>query len=288
MAEFLELEPYVGNPGYEPDTIKPVVVAVDFGTAFSGIAFAYTAAPDDLHLSAPTAKGGELKVPTAVLIKSDGSWSFGNHAVEEYRQAIENHTGPTPPEDHVDVLFFKRYKMELKGQESGFDTLVAKSQNNKPYKLMDLITRSLGFLKDHALEKIKIGFGGAVVGSAYDCKWVLTVPAIWTDFGKAFMRWAAYKAGMVYNEQSNNLVLVLEPEAASLAVKLGSERYDMLLKAAKFIVLDCGGGTVDITAHEVVNERPLKLSTIITPSGGYWGGEYGNVEFFKFLKPPFN
>ncbi|KAH3847743.1 hypothetical protein DPMN_090074 [Dreissena polymorpha] len=44
-----------------------------------------------------------------------------------------------------------------------------------------------------------------------DVLWTLTVPAIWSDGAKQFMREAASKAGI----EDGNLKLVLEPEAAS-------------------------------------------------------------------------
>lgn len=48
-----------------------------------------------------------------------------------------------------------------------------------------------------------------------DIQWVVTVPAIWSDPAKAFMRKAALEAGI----DSKMLTIVLEPEAAATFVK---------------------------------------------------------------------
>lgn len=49
-----------------------------------------------------------------------------------------------------------------------------------------------------------------------DVRWVITVPAIWKQPAKQFMRQAAYQAGLASPENSEQLVIALEPEAASI------------------------------------------------------------------------
>jgi len=46
--------------------------------------------------------------------------------------------------------------------------------------------------------------------------WVLTVPALWSEEHKMFMRKAAVEAGIVESTNSSNLLLCLEPEGASI------------------------------------------------------------------------
>jgi len=47
-------------------------------------------------------------------------------------------------------------------------------------------------------------------------KWVVTVPALWSEEHKFFMRKAAVEAEIIDNPNSNNLILCLEPEGASI------------------------------------------------------------------------
>jgi hypothetical protein len=49
------------------------------------------------------------------------------------------------------------------------------------------------------------------------------------------------------------------------------------------MILDCGGGTVDVTVSELVGANPPKLREVLAPSGGSWGGTYVDAEFRKFV-----
>lgn len=258
---------------------KPVVVAIDFGTAYSGIAFAYRADPLSIQFGAPTADDSQRKVPTALLSR-DGAWEFGNVAEEKYNEIL---LSADSSEGALSVQFFKRFKMVLLNEVTGFDSLMAVSIAGKQVPLMELVVTTLVRLRDFAMEKVTLGYGGGLDPSR-DVQWVLTVPAIWNDFGKAFMRRAAFAAGLMREEQSNTLMLVLEPEAAALAVHAAAVQHDLLTTDSRFLVLDCGGGTVDITAHEVTATQPLSMKSISAPTGGDWGGDYVNMEFTKFLK----
>ena len=80
---------------------------------------------------------------------------------------------------------------------------------------------------------------------AEDVQWVLTVPAIWKDGAKGFMRKAAHRAGLIKEEGSRRLVLALEPESACVACDV----HKLAKPGDPFMVLDCGGGTVDITMN---------------------------------------
>ena len=262
---------------------KPVVIGIDFGTAYSGVAFAYRADPGSIQCGAPTAADpAQIKVPTALLQMEDGTWEFGNEAESKYNEILNEHNAidPTQP---APAHLYKRFKMVLKGENKGFDTLTALSVNNKAHSLIELVEICLRKLKDYALGRVNGGFGGAV-NPTTEVQWVLTVPAIWNDFGKAFMRKAAFRAGLMETELSDNLQLVLEPEGAALAVHVGASAHNLLGKSCRFMVLDCGGGTVDITVHEVICPMPLALKAVSIPSGGDWGGDYVNIEFKKFLK----
>lgn len=265
---------------------KPVVVGVDFGTAYSGVAFAYKDSPGSLFAGAPSAEDPQMKEPTALLLQENGSWEFGNTALQIYNEAIINYRGDggtgLPPYPQL----FKHFKMQLKDKTGGFTSLHAFSTSGVKKSLMELVTESLRILKNYAMQKVKTGHGAALkINSATDVQWVLTVPAIWTDFGKAFMRRAAFRAGMIPTEQSDNLLLVLEPEGASLAVQAGGMELNLLSPGSKFMVVDCGGGTVDITAHEVMAVDPyLEMRSIAIPDGGHWGGDQVNVNFKAFLR----
>ena len=87
-----------------------VVVAIDFGTTFSGYAFAFTRDPESVHMMRRW-EGGDpgvtnQKTPTTLLLKPDGSFhSFGFGARDFYHDL--------EPEDAKKWMFFDKFKMSL-------------------------------------------------------------------------------------------------------------------------------------------------------------------------------
>ena len=81
---------------------------------------------------------------------------------------------------------------------------------------------------------------------------------------------AAFQAGLASESFPEQLVIALEPEAASIFCRKsrhsqlldGSSNEtrveDSLLIGSQYMVVDCGGGTVDVTVHEVLCEGGLK------------------------------
>ena len=80
-------------------------------------------------------------------------------------------------------------------------------------------------------------------------------------------------------------MLALEPESAAIhcrckATEAGKgEEY--VVKAESYIVIDIGGGTVDIASHKIVEGH---IEEIDIPAGNFWGGTTVNEEFSKFLQ----
>ncbi|KAL3887212.1 hypothetical protein ACJMK2_027161 [Sinanodonta woodiana] len=92
------------------------------------------------------------------------------------------------------------------------------------------------------------------------------------------------KAGI--NEE--NFRIALEPEAASIFCRLlplermvEGRGLSSFKTGSKYMVLDAGGGTVDISVHEVMPGE--KLKEIHKPSGGPWGGIQVDEAFKQFI-----
>lgn len=89
-----------------------LVVAIDFGTACSGYAYASSLKPDAIHLmrrvdSAPKDGGASrCKVPTALLLTEHEEFvAFGYEARDTYSDMY--------PEEQQRYLFFEKFKMKL-------------------------------------------------------------------------------------------------------------------------------------------------------------------------------
>jgi hypothetical protein len=60
---------------------------------------------------------------------------------------------------------------------------------------MDVFSNSIKYLKDHLTQKLLQQIPDTLLDS--DIRWVLTVPAIWNDTSKQFMREAAVKVKLI-------------------------------------------------------------------------------------------
>ncbi|OWF47860.1 Heat shock 70 kDa protein 12B [Mizuhopecten yessoensis] len=160
-----------------------------------------------------------------------------------------------------------------------------RTSDGKEMSAIKVISAVIGYLKGHLMETIKTQ---GVDVSESDIRWVVTVPTIWSDAAKQMMREAVERTGIARNQ----LILALEPEAASMLCKNLPEvlllyehctdKVDTFRSGAKYMVFDAGGGTIDITVHEVLKGGFLK--EIYAANGGDWGGTKVDEAFEEFME----
>ncbi|XP_060566343.1 heat shock 70 kDa protein 12A-like [Ruditapes philippinarum] len=146
---------------------------------------------------------------------------------------------------------------------------------------MTVFTLSIEYLKDDLIDMSKTQVLDGNL-TEKDIQWVLTVPAIWGDTSKQFMREAAENAGI----ENERLIIALEPEAASIYCRLvpttrNQDSLGKLPSGSKYMILDAGGGTIDITVHETTQNNGLK--EIYKASGGDYGGTMVDRAFEEFI-----
>lgn len=92
---------------------------------------------------------------------------------------------------------------------------------------------------------------------------------------------------MLERNNPKRLIIALEPEAAAVYVQ-----KDTQADFEHYMIIDCGGGTVDICVHELVKsttsqgKHAVRETTL--PSGGAWGGIYVDQKFVEFLEQIFS
>lgn len=106
------------------------------------------------------------------------------------------------------------------------------------------------------------------------------------------MRQAAKEAGIVDESSSSNLLLSLEPEGASIQCREDAETQlrEKMVKDSTVMVLDCGGGTVDITIHKLkcAPDERFTCEELLPSSGGCeWGSKFVDFHFEGFLNELF-
>ncbi|XP_062571659.1 uncharacterized protein LOC134233692 [Saccostrea cucullata] len=251
-----------------------LVAAIDFGTTYSGYAFSWKEKPQKIYTQ--TYKSPEKlseKEPTVLLLdKSEQIVAFGQEAMLKYKELCEEG-------HHHDYFYFSHFKMNLHRDESLNRGTVIQDDKGKECFAVKIFAMSIQHFKDKLLRDLDLSRAPC---SADDIRWVLTVPAIWGEQAKQMMQESAYKAGI----QPYNVMLALEPEVASVYVKeIQIERQaDELSKyrpGKKFLVMDLGGGTADLTAMEVALDGSLKQ--LFRACGGDWGGNKVNDNFVKLL-----
>ena len=87
-----------------------IVVAIDFGTTYSGYAYSSVSSPDEIYLMMRAQMGqyGAMnhKIPTILLLNEHGGFhSFGFEAREAYHDLDEA--------ESIKWLYFEKFKMEL-------------------------------------------------------------------------------------------------------------------------------------------------------------------------------
>lgn len=102
------------------------------------------------------------------------------------------------------------------------------------------------------------------------------------------MREAAKNAGIMDETNSQNLLLSLEPEGASIQCREDAVQQirEKMVKDTVVMVLDCGGGTVDITIHKLSCEPEERFccEELLPSSGGSdWGSKFVDFAFESFL-----
>ncbi len=113
----------------------------------------------------PCDDGDDQKTPTTILFSNEGEFlAFGKDALQTYAEMLdEEETG----------MLFQTYKMHLLHMDQN-----AKSLDGRELNLMKVISESLRFISDKAVEKLTEQVGKIQKNKI---RWVLTVPALWAE-----------------------------------------------------------------------------------------------------------
>eukprot|EP01100_Stratorugosa_tubuloviscum_P015014 TRINITY_DN839_c1_g1_i4.p1 TRINITY_DN839_c1_g1~~TRINITY_DN839_c1_g1_i4.p1 ORF type:complete len:577 (+),score=241.62 TRINITY_DN839_c1_g1_i4:144-1874(+) len=245
---------------------KKIYVAIDFGTTNTGAAYVTNFDPEPSYISAKSLlsiHNGSFKQQTAVLLdRSNRIIGLGNDAIKNY--------------DSTKNKLFKRFKMGLYS-ENRFSSIfvqpvsccadvqssISRSATEESVELKSLFREVFRFFKEKLLEKER-GINDENI------EWGITVPAIWDGAAKNYMIEAAKEARL------KNVKLILEPEAAAIytATYYFTNKNSPLFKIGdSFMVIDAGGGTIDISIMRYEEERGEGggYSLIHHANGGPWG-----------------
>ncbi|XP_052241029.1 heat shock 70 kDa protein 12B-like [Dreissena polymorpha] len=140
-----------------------------------------------------------------------------------------------------------------------------------PYPAIELFTTTLRFLNGHLLKALHTKSSTVL---ETEIQYIITVPAVWTDEARHFMKESAFRAGI----NKERLELVVDSEAAAtwwtgVNIKDNPD-INLQTSGSKWLVVKIGGGTANVLAYEVLPKGKVKV--IQKASGGAWG--FTNVE----------
>ncbi|KAI0201632.1 hypothetical protein F4808DRAFT_469316 [Astrocystis sublimbata] len=263
--------------------VTTLVVGIDFGTTYSGVSWL---------ICKPGSQPGQPEVvslwQTSIDNRRKNSDSQKVPSVMYYNQAGQLSWGFKIPAGANIIQWFKLLLLDKSDLQSH---LVSSSHLQDAEKSLaklektavELVGEYLKELWGHILEQIHNAKGQALInGMPFHV--VLTVPAIWGDCARDRMRQAAAIAGILAPRVAGKTLLsfVSEPEAAAIATMPELEDRTDLQAGDTFVVLDAGGGTVDIISYKINKLQPLSVSECV--EGALCGGTFLDKEFEAHLK----
>ncbi|KAM3449082.1 hypothetical protein MY3296_007197 [Beauveria thailandica] len=255
-----------------------ITIGIDFGTTFSGAAWAISKRPADIHVitnweSEYHGCSDRGKCPTLLQYGTIGHKTPWGYNVPADKDVVR----------WFKLLLLDEADLPRAVVEDPQFRQVRKQQERLRISPIELVACFLRSLWKHCMENITRALGS---GEVDKCKLhiVMTVPAIWPHYVQAHMKSAAGLAGML-QERSTSSVLrttlefLSEPEAAALAALAEMHPRPDIEKGDTIIVCDAGGGTADLISYQVDKASSFRLSECVTGEGGLCGGIFVDQNF---------
>ncbi|KAK8003207.1 hypothetical protein PG989_002926 [Apiospora arundinis] len=259
-----------------PPNQRTLVVGIDFGTTYSGVAYSTSDMTDhrvpcvSWPLSQTARDGGSgFKVPTTIrYIRRQSEFQWGLQI---------------PRSAHPDEIY-RWFKLGLQSDHdrpADLRKMLADHDTDRLVRdyLIGFGEHVMYFLGQHLGEQVLQGY---IERSAI--QFVLTVPAVWSDLAKQKTLQAFEKVPSMSG--IGGVTLVSEPEAAATyALHTMVQEASPLKAGQSFIVLDAGGGTADLITYTIVDLHPvLQVREAAKGSGDLCGGAFVDEAFKAHLQ----
>ncbi|KAH7909310.1 actin-like ATPase domain-containing protein [Hygrophoropsis aurantiaca] len=262
-----------------PDEGK-MSISIDFGTTFSGIAYASSRIASGkvqqiLHW--PGSFETFRKVPTCLLYDDHGqvlAWGL------EAKNA-------SPMPGTIRCEWFKLFLEPRALRDEG--TIDPRLPQLPPGKsALDLIVDFLSCLWEYAKEQITREIGAVADLNTADV--LVTCPAAWDAKGCDMMRQAAIDANLVQSARAGDhqwrdrLRIITEPEAAAVHCARLTDLHK-LKPSQNFMICDAGGGTVDLAVYKIIGQMSnLEIAEMCARSGANCGSLFLDLRFRELVK----
>uniref|UniRef100_U9T1Y6 Actin-like ATPase domain-containing protein n=1 Tax=Rhizophagus irregularis (strain DAOM 181602 / DAOM 197198 / MUCL 43194) TaxID=747089 RepID=U9T1Y6_RHIID len=235
-----------------------VVAAIDFGTTYSGFAYATKSNPSNIYVHEKWQEysGRDYKTPT--VLKYDDSFnviSWGYSAMASSSSSSKNNKKNKKKKNKEQACDFKlaeRFKLKLRPNKKTDKIYLPEGLDYKK-AIIDYLTKIREVMQNLLEKSRKIDFFKQVLI-------IMTVPTEFDNRSVTIMRECAFKAGLIKQMTSPRLKFTTEQT---------------------FMLVDCGGGTVDLTTRRLLKDN--KLGETIKSRGGDCGGSFVDDNFIEFL-----
>ncbi|KAJ3498448.1 hypothetical protein NLG97_g1113 [Lecanicillium saksenae] len=240
-----------------------LVVAIDFGTTYSGMAYCFPDQRDpkpEAILQWPGSNLRTFKVPTVLKYDSSDESKF------EWGPLLKD---PNNNIIRIKLLLDPNQKLPWHVPRNSIkETLNMLPPSKSP---RGVATDFLRALKAHGMSQIATKVSQTAL-DLFDTEYVMSVPAVWSDAAKNETLEAAKTAGI------SPVTLIKEPEAAAL---YSIRQLDVQFSPGDVIVIcDAGGGTVDLVSYEIEEILPtLRMKEVVPGTGAMVGSIALNRRF---------
>ncbi|OTB06206.1 hypothetical protein M426DRAFT_55720 [Hypoxylon sp. CI-4A] len=256
-----------------------MVIGIDFGTTYSGAAWAtnadFQAGQVNIITRWPGTGREEGKTPTELFFQdNEVLWGYevppDSDPIRWFKLLLLKDEDLTPELRSSDYILRGRQKLQETRKSA-----------------VDLVADYLrGFWK-HVLDEISKARGVNVI-DALRFHVVITLPAIWKGYARQSMQDAAKKAGILDSRDAGDTTLSFAPEPEAAALYTLCEPGRRVKKGDVYIICDAGGGTVltlqDLISYEIQRREPLAVREAAEGTGGLCGGIFIDEAFERICK----
>ncbi|KAF0978469.1 hypothetical protein FDP41_002289 [Naegleria fowleri] len=261
-------------------TKKRFVVGVDFGSTGSGFAIALVNGDDIFSPKTYECAPNETyrKNLSAIMYDRGVRFQYGFRAQNTHfyadddddKESSDGEEATRSTSSAPSLISAKSF--EEKDRREYFTDLKLKfMQNPENY---------LAMLLEHIMQLLHNADSSATM---QDIRWCFSVPSHYDEKKIHLMREIAYKAKYISNVNApeDDFMIVTEPEAASIyCLKNMAQMKKGVKEGETFMIMDAGGGTVDITCYEMKKGR---LRELTIQNGNICGSKKLDEEFMKVL-----
>jgi len=213
------------------------------------------------------------KIPSEIILDSD---TYNLIEIGEYNRCIQKNN--LKSQKRVYFSFFKKKLEQKENNNNNIFNIEVEATSPKDTKVY-LSKVYEGYLTLMRKQIINNLFRYKI-NNINKIKWVLTIPPLWHEEEKEFMKNIAQLSGM------NDIDIALEPEAYSLAIFNSSDiegNKINLKKGDTFLLVDLGGYSVDFSGFKILDDNN-NLEQLIASESMELGSNIINEKIIDIIK----